>query len=135
MPKAWTDGEVGSAFRFNGTTFDPNPIVNTNDDFFQLPIALGMPGGFVSVSANGTKNGILWATHPLREDANAAGSRVQGILRAYSAADITKELWNSQMNFQADAVDTFAKFVPPTIANGKVFVPTFSNKVLVYGLK
>ena len=94
-----------------------------------------MPGGFLSVSANGTKNGIVWATHPLRDDANAPNSRVAGILRAYDATDITRELWNSQMEFPRQSVDTFAKFVPPTIANGKVFVPTFSNIVLVYGLK
>jgi hypothetical protein len=130
----WTEVAHLKAYRFDGNRVDPNPIVNNNDDFFQLPIAPGMPGGFLSVSSNDGNDGILWALHPLKDDANAPGARVQGILRAYSAADITRELWNSQMNFQRDQVDTFAKFAAPTIANGKVFVPTFSNEVIVYGL-
>ena len=33
-----------------------------------------------------------------------------------------------------DDVGTFASFAPPTIANGKVYVPTFSDKLVVYGL-
>ncbi len=38
------------------------------------------------------------------------------------------------MNTNRDAVGNFAKFVPPTIANGKVYLATFSNKLNVYGL-
>jgi hypothetical protein len=131
----WTEVAHLKAFRLNGARFDPNPIQNTNDDFLNTNIIQGMPGGFLSVSANGNKDGIVWATHPLKDDANAPNAVVQGILRAYNAADIRQELWNSQMNFPADSVDSFAKFVAPTVANGKVFVPTFSNVVLVYGLK
>jgi hypothetical protein len=33
-----------------------------------------------------------------------------------------------------DALGTFAKFATPTVAGGKVYVPTFSNAVAVYGL-
>jgi hypothetical protein len=32
-----------------------------------------------------------------------------------------------------DALGNDAKFVPPTVANGQVFVPTFSNTLVVYG--
>ena len=33
-----------------------------------------------------------------------------------------------------DTVGNFAKFVPPTVANGKVYLATFSNRLNVYGL-
>ena len=32
------------------------------------------------------------------------------------------------------AVGNFAKFCPPTVANGKVYLATFSNRLNVYGL-
>jgi hypothetical protein len=31
-------------------------------------------------------------------------------------------------------VGTFASFAPPVAVNGKVYVPTFSNQLVVYGL-
>ncbi|MEO7046472.1 MAG: T9SS type A sorting domain-containing protein, partial [Ferruginibacter sp.] len=45
-----------------------------------------------------------------------------------------KELWNSNWNSKRDSIGIFAKFVPPTIANGKVYMATFSKKLNVYGL-
>jgi len=57
-----------------------------------------------------------------------------GILRAFDANDITKELWDSGQN-GTDLYGNYAKFVSPTIANGHVYMATFSNKVVVYGLK
>ena len=47
--------------------------------------------------------------------------------------DISKELWNSNIN-PGDYVPSFAKFCSPTIANGHVYLATFSGQVLVYGL-
>ena len=47
---------------------------------------------------------------------------------------MTRELWNSQQNATRDALGLFSKFSPPTIADGKVFVATLSNKLVVYGL-
>jgi len=59
---------------------------------------------------------------------------VDGILRAYDASDLTNELWNSKQNANRDDLGKYAKFCPPTIANGKVYMATFSDKVIVYGL-
>jgi outer membrane protein assembly factor BamB len=58
---------------------------------------------------------------------------VPGILYALDAANLTTELWNSQMNASRDSVGNYAKFVPPTVANGRVYLSTFSNQLLVYG--
>lgn len=51
------------------------------------------------------------------------------MLLALDAEDVTKELWRSQGQDAAlsDAPDSFgllARFTPPTIANGKVFIAT-----------
>jgi hypothetical protein len=94
----------------------------------------GQPGGILAVSANGSiaGSGILWASRQLDGDANQAVRR--GILHAFNAQNITNELWNSEQLSGRDAVGLFAKFVPPTEANGKVYLATFSNRLNVYGL-
>jgi hypothetical protein len=96
--------------------------------------ASGQPGGMLAISANGTNAGsaIVWASHNLVGDAN---QQVRpGILRAYNAQNVTNELWNSEQLSARDSVGNFAKFVPPTVANGKVYLATFSNRLNVYGV-
>jgi hypothetical protein len=62
-----------------------------------------------------------------------------GILRALNALTGT-ELWNSQMVPARDSEGAYlAKFVSPLVANGKVYMATFTNytspnSVVVYGL-
>ncbi|MDQ2687726.1 MAG: hypothetical protein M3Y28_07660 [Armatimonadota bacterium] len=112
------------------------------DGKFQTPAAqhgatrlpYGMPGGFMTVTSDGGKpgTGILWASHPF--DDNANWRTVPGLLQAFDATDITKELWNSKMNAGRDDFGMFAKFCCPTVANGKVYLATFSRKLVVYGL-
>jgi len=94
----------------------------------------GQNGAVLSVSSNGNVDGtaILWASHAYGGDAEH--NVVPGILRAFDANDVTKELWNNQQT-APDAAGNFAKFAPPTIANGHVYLPTFSNQVVVYGLR
>jgi subtilisin-like proprotein convertase family protein len=94
-----------------------------------------MPGGFLSLSANGPTAGsaVLWASHPL--SGNAQGEVRPGILRAYNAQNVGAELWNSEKVSVRDSVGNFSKYCPPVIANGKVYLATFSNRVNVYGLR
>ena len=104
--------------------------------FRSKPIALGpktpkgMPGGFLSISANGEHDGVLWAAAPLNGDAMV--TVVQGALRAFDA-DTLGELWSTDENTPED-IFAFSKFCPPTICNGKVYLATFSDKLNVYGL-
>ena len=99
-----------------------------------FPIGISMPGGILSLSAYGSEPGsaLIWASIPTRDDAMHAV--VKGTLRVFNAADVTQELWNSDQ-YGRDRVGRFAKFTPPTIANGRVFLATFSNAVLMYGLR
>ncbi len=94
----------------------------------------GQNGAVLSTSSNNSPDGtgIVWASYASNGDANQ--STRPGILRAFDANDITKELWNSDQNATRDAVGSYAKFSAPTIANGKVYLPTFSNQLVVYGV-
>lgn len=90
---------------------------------------LGMPGGMLSLSANGDKagSGVLWALVPLDGDANTQRG-VTGLMLAFDAEDVTRTLWTSEQTSPRDRVGLFAKFAPPTVAGGKVFVPTYGDE-------
>ncbi len=94
----------------------------------------GQSGAILSVSSNGSQDGtaILWASYASTGDAEHGVS--PGILRAFDANDVSKQLWNNQLS-PGDAAGNYAKFAAPTIANGHVYLPTFSNQVVAYGLK
>jgi len=146
----WAEDAVVKAFQARGDgTYPATPLTLTGIPNAQLgtPASMGnsnglggapgkapgMPGGSLTVSANGGSacSAILWATHPL---ANANRGIAAGIVRAYDASDLSQELWNSQVNPARDSLPSYAKFCPPTVANGRVYVPTFSDRVMVYGL-
>jgi len=94
----------------------------------------GMPGAMLSLSSNGadTSSAIVWAFYP--SSGNANHEVRPGTLAAYRANNVTNgELWNSDQSVN-NVVGKFAKFSSPTVANGKVFVPTFSNAVNIYGV-
>jgi hypothetical protein len=50
------------------------------------------------------------------------------------ATNLQTILWSSQLDSTRDAVGNYAKFVAPTVANGKVYLATFSGEVVVYGI-
>lgn len=83
-------------------------------------------GGNPSVSANGTTNGILWAV-------DVVAPKAVGVLHAYDATDLSKELYNTTQNATRDKLGVAVKFSPPTIAHGRVYVGT-ANALVVYGL-
>jgi hypothetical protein len=88
-------------------------------------------GATPSLSANGSANGIIW-------DIDNSGYTSDGtsttplVLHAYDATNLT-ELYNTTQAGSRDTAGYALKFTVPTIANGKVFVPT-ANELDVYGL-
>jgi len=123
----WGENDFLRAYQFNGTTFNSNAVAAST---MRAPVSnSGMPGGFLSLSANGTTNGIVWALTPY--NANANNATVAGILHAFDAQNFSggtlTELWNSQQNAARDNFGNYAKFTYPTVVNGKVYVPTFGN--------
>jgi outer membrane protein assembly factor BamB len=126
----WSENDQLRALSFNrgNNTFANTQIVSTVNG------PTGGVGADLSASSNGSVDGtgILWASYATGSDWIHTSS--PGILRAFDANDITKELWNSNQN-ASDNVGNYAKFSPPTVANGHVYLATFSNKVVVYGLR
>jgi hypothetical protein len=125
----WPAGDPLKVFRLVGGLFATPASAQSS-----ALAAPGMPGGILSLSANGATagTGILWAALSRAGDANHTPQ--PGILRAYDAGNVTRELWNSQQNAARDTLGNFSKFSPPTVANGKVFVASLSRKVVAYGL-
>jgi hypothetical protein len=126
----WGASEPLRAWSFNGQTFQTSPVsqstmLNSTGYSNMAPLSISSKG-------NAAGTGIVWAAAALSGDANAG--TVPGQLWAFDADDLTNELWDSQQNSSRDGVSTFGKYVPPTVANGKVYVATFSNQLLVYGL-
>ena len=85
-------------------------------------ITFGYPGATPSISANGNRDGIVWAVE----------NNTPAVLHAYDANDLAHELYNSNQERRRDEI-TGNKFITPMIANGKVFVGTPSG-VAVFGL-
>ena len=126
----WGPGDHLKAFQFTNGSFQTAPVSQST---------MTSPGGNsnaapLSISANGSASGtgILWAALSFSGDSNQ--QTVSGILRAFDASSLSTELWDSKQNAARDNVGNYAKFAPPTIANGKVYLATFSNQLLVYGL-
>lgn len=85
-------------------------------------VSFGYPGTAPSISANGTKDAIVWAVE----------NNTPAVLRAYEANDLAKELYDSNQQRRRDEI-TGNKFITPMIAGGKVFVGTPAG-VAVFGL-
>jgi hypothetical protein len=92
----------------------------------------GFPPGALTLSSNGSNpnSGILWAVYAPR----VPDGKRDGVLYALDATDLSKVLWHSELNAERDAVGIIAKFNPPVVVNGKVYVASFSNRLNVYGL-
>jgi hypothetical protein len=119
----------GESFPFNTTTglFATTPSASTTSRF-------RFTGATPSISASSpTTNGIVWAietgSHGTDHGPKLAGPAV---LHAFEAMDISKELWNSAA-VATDAAGNAVKFTVPTIANGRVYVPTRGNDDTIGG--
>jgi len=124
----WGASDWPKAYAFTGTGWAASPTTQGSGSTL-------WPGGIMTLSANGEQHGsgVIWATTVISGNA-WNNPPAPGELHAYNAEDLTQELWNSQMNPTRDSFGNFAKFAPPVVANGKVYVATQSKQLAVYGL-
>ncbi|HET9178158.1 MAG TPA: pyrrolo-quinoline quinone [Terriglobia bacterium] len=104
-------------YRFQKARLIAKPVSETS-------MAFNYPGAAPSISADGARNGIVWATE----------NKDPAVLHAFDANNLARELYSS--NAAPSGRDHFGagnKFITPMIANGKVYVGT-TNGVGVFGL-
>jgi hypothetical protein len=103
--------------RLTGGLLSPEPISQTDMAF------RGAGSASISISANGTTHGLVWA---IRHTTPA--------LFAFDATNLSIELYDSrQAPHGRDSLGDVARFTTPAIANGKVFIPG-KQALVVYGL-
>ena len=135
----WNSGSLGPMV-YNWSEDDVLKMYRLSAGRLVLPpyaqgpvVSPGHPGGSLTVSANGSAagTGIIWASMPTNQD--GIHGLVPGILRAFDAETLN-EIWNSEQHWSRDRAGTLMKFVPPVVANGKVYMPSHDNGVSVYGV-
>lgn len=110
-------------------SFNPSTGLLSTTASSQTGEKFSYPGTTVSISANGTNDGIVWALN------NSAYSKTttEASLHAYKATNLASSLYSSKTNASRDDPGAPIKFTVPTIANGKVYITT-QKALVVYGL-
>ncbi len=140
----YTGGQSDSLKQF---TFDPTTELFNSTVASLSAHVFNFPGTTPSVSSRGGAHGIVWALDAslygyASPNAGVNCSTVPvppactgpAVLHAYDATNLTVEYWNSSMAAKnRDRAGNAVKFIPPTVANGKVYVGT-RTRIDVYGL-
>ncbi|HET6150901.1 MAG TPA: hypothetical protein VFH68_25420 [Polyangia bacterium] len=141
--RLFVQGESNTVHVFakTGGHFAPAPVARgTATASWGTSSPGGMPGGILSLSANGTADAILWANEafgniPGDPDANLAPT--PNILRAYDVSTAgtgtLQSIWDSEAE-PNDHVGAATKFAPPLVVGGRVYQATYDKQVVVYGL-
>lgn len=125
------NGDVLRAFSWNagaaaGQQLSASPTSMSSAVF-------GMHGATASLSANGNNNGIIWDIDNSSYDGTNPVASGAAVLHAYDATNVANQLYSSAQVGSRDQAGQALKFTVPTIANGRVFVPT-ANELDIYGL-
>jgi hypothetical protein len=87
------------------------------------------PGCGLSISANGDRDGILWALQVGGYD-----SKEPAVLRAYDALNLGRLLYASDQQPGRDASGGAVRFTIPTVVDGRVYVGG-AGQLTVFGLR
>jgi hypothetical protein len=124
----WPEKDQIKAFRRTGGTppYDsvPSTAAVTSPNW-------GMPSGMLSVVVGPSSSTVVFANVPLE---NVGTVNAGGLVAFDGTPTATKQLRTLWGDYSSDSAPyVYSKFVPPTIAVGRVFQATFSNRVIVYG--
>ncbi len=123
-----SSGSFGSPAFFNGHLYYAGVIDRvraftvSNASFVQTSQStdsIGSLDGTISISANGTNNGLVWLI-----------DRGSSTLKAYDANNLANQVWTSANAANGrDSLGSAVKFSVPTIADGHVFCGTAATLV------
>lgn len=116
----WGDGDFLKAYRLYGSLFSATPVSEDSKNSLY-------PAPTPTVSANGSTNGIVWAVFTSANKTNGPA-----ILRAYDAANVSRQLFDSSTK-SANQAGPAVKFVVPTVADGRVYIGT-QSELDVFGI-
>lgn len=109
-------------------SWNPNTGLISDSPTMQGSVVFGGHGAICSLSSNGSSAGVLWEI-----DASGYSSGDPAILYAYDPTNLANELYNSSQAGSRDTAGPAIKFAVPTIADGRVYIPT-ASELDVYGL-
>ncbi|MFZ0705788.1 MAG: pyrrolo-quinoline quinone [Candidatus Korobacteraceae bacterium] len=107
-------------------------------------------GSSVTISANGTSNGVVWAPecincedtglvrsnamlHAFESSEDTVPGLSSEVLHAFDASDLSREIYNTTQSGNRDLIGDGNKFITPLVANGRVYLG-MTNGVVVFGL-
>jgi hypothetical protein len=92
------------------------------------------PGGILAISAKGgdAASAIVWASVSRVMNGPGRLMAFKAVPETSTPTQLTK-LWDSEL-CEGDRPEGGSDFVPPTVANGRVYLATGANKVEVFGL-
>jgi hypothetical protein len=110
----WGVGDVLKVFSLSNGLLNPTPLKGS--------VTYAYPGANPVISANGTKDGIVWSIRPT---INGLGA-----LQAWDATTLNPLYSSDQQD--GDDMGPAVRFIAPVVANGKVFVGG-GGQLTVYG--
>jgi hypothetical protein len=138
---SWAEKEYLKAYKYDPAQ---NRFIDVNHPLKGTILADSglMPGGMLSISANGNSpgTGVLWATTPVKiPNQNFAwliafDAETLNILWKTGKRDETDPAKVTKWDEQTDLPDETSRFQPVTVADGKVFVGTLTHGLWVYEL-
>ncbi|HKW91212.1 MAG TPA: hypothetical protein VJX92_04885 [Methylomirabilota bacterium] len=137
----WPEKDRIKRFRWLGERFEPTSTRGEPPaPFFFDDRRNGMPGGMLSVNIDpgGPMLGVVLASAKICDGTRPPAARepgyprcdddqARGVLRAYDPFTMRETWSNKGENYW------YSKFVPPTVAGGRIYLPTASGKVIIYG--
>lgn len=115
--------DVLKQFQIRNGQLSSSPVAVSSNTFVNFGVQ-------PSVSANGDKDGIVWASEDVY---NSSGAQVDGVLHAFDANNVAHELYNSAQNATRDSYGKGVRFTLPTVAHGRVYV-VGKTQLAIFGL-
>jgi WSC domain-containing protein/List-Bact-rpt repeat protein len=121
----WGSSTVLKSWMWTGAGFNTNPLTQPGNIMSYSGYSANAE---LAVSANGAQSGtgVIWALLPQGNPNDYPNGGLPGSLYAFDASNLNVLYRNDY--------GSYSKYDVPTIANGKVYVPTNSSVVAVYGL-